>query len=112
MDGGFVKLPPDIDLQGPNVHSEWKFWKTSFEDYLVATGHDQSPDKVKLSLLRNMMGTEAARLVTTLPISEEDSLKYDGVIEAIENFVSPRINVVFERYLFNARVQTEGEAFD
>lgn len=112
MESGLVKLPPNLELQGSNVSVEWKFWKTSFEDYLMATIHDQSSDKIKLPLLINMIGSEAARLVTTVPISEKDNQKYDNVIEAIVKFVSTRVNIVLEIYLFNASVQSTGETFE
>lgn len=109
---GMVKLPHNLDLQSPNLSSEWKFWKQSFEDYLITTGQDNAADKVRLSLLRNMMGPDAARILSTLPLSEEDSLKYDKVMGAIEDYANPRTNIVFDRFMFNARVQEEGETFD
>lgn len=55
MDAGSVKLPPDFDLQSDNAANNWKFWKTTFMDYLIATRQDETVDKVKLSILRNMM---------------------------------------------------------
>jgi len=109
---GLVKLPPNLDLQGLNVSMDWKFWKQSFEDFLVTTGQDESSDKVKISLLRNIMGPEAARILSTLPLTVEDTLIYSKVIEAIDNYANPRTNVVFDRYLFNARHQEEAENFD
>ncbi|KAF2905470.1 hypothetical protein ILUMI_00703 [Ignelater luminosus] len=54
--GGPVKLPPDLDLQSSNAAKEWKFWKSTFEDYLVATGQDEAQDKVKLSILCYLIG--------------------------------------------------------
>lgn len=109
---GLVKLPPNLDLQGLNVGNEWTFWKQSFEDFLVTTGQDEAADKVKLSLLRNMMGPEAARIVATFPLSTTDCCIYNKVIEAIDNYAKPRTNVVFDRFLFNKRKQEEGEIFD
>lgn len=108
---GSVKLPPNFDIRSPNAASEWKVWIQAFEDYLVSIGKDDSQDKVKLSLLRNMMGIESARLLHTLPITETESQVYANVIRAINNYVSPRANQVFERYKFNERKQKEGESF-
>ncbi|KAF2890610.1 hypothetical protein ILUMI_15563, partial [Ignelater luminosus] len=45
--GGPVKLPPDFDLQSSNTANEWKFWKSTFEDYLVATGQDKKINEDK-----------------------------------------------------------------
>ncbi|XP_072398136.1 uncharacterized protein [Diabrotica undecimpunctata] len=107
-----VKLPPDFDLQGQNAASEWKFWKTCFEDYLRATGQDQSADKIKLSILRNIIGTESAKIMSTFAIPEDETNKYDLMMSLIDKYVNPRMNESFERYNFITRVQKEGESFE
>ncbi|XP_050510413.1 uncharacterized protein LOC126887113 [Diabrotica virgifera virgifera] len=109
---GSVKLPPDFDLQGQNAATEWKFWYTAFEDYLIAIGQHESTDRVKLSLLRNIMGTESARIMTTFKIPDDQVDKYDYMIETISKYVNPRMNECFERYNFLKRTQKEGEVFE
>ncbi|XP_072389442.1 uncharacterized protein [Diabrotica undecimpunctata] len=107
-----VKLPPDFDIEGQNAASEWKFWKTCFEDYLLATGQDQSADKIKLSILRNIIGTESAKIMSTFVIPEDETNKYDLMMSIIDKYVNPRMNESFERYNFITRVQKEGESFE
>ncbi|CAB3229058.1 unnamed protein product [Arctia plantaginis] len=107
-----VKLPPNLNLQSESAASEFKFWLQLFEDYMVAVGKNAAEDKVKLSLLRNMMGPEAARILQTLPIKDENAEKYTNVIDAIKLFVSPQINNSFERFKFNERKQRYGEPFE
>jgi hypothetical protein len=68
--GNIVKLPPDLDLQSKTASAEWQFWKASFVNYLISTGQDESNDKVKLSLLCNMMGADSARILATNPMME------------------------------------------
>lgn len=109
---GMVKLPPDFDLQGQNAAGEWKFWKTAFEDYLVAIGQDKAAGLVKLSILRNIIGTESARIMSTFVIPEDQQDKYEYMLELITKYVNPRINECFERYNFLKRVQKEGETFE
>ncbi|KAF2889046.1 hypothetical protein ILUMI_17127 [Ignelater luminosus] len=74
---GPVKLPPNFDMQGQNAATEWKFWKTSFEDYLTAIDQHEAPDKIKLSLLQNIIGTESASIMSTFTIPEAEMGKYD-----------------------------------
>lgn len=111
MENVVVKLPPNLNISNDNAASEWKFWLTNFEDYLIISGKDKHSDLVKLSLLRNMMGPEAARIVSTIPNIGSEK-KYTNVIEAITAHINPRTNVVFERFKFNERKQLEGEPFD
>ncbi|XP_043481820.1 uncharacterized protein LOC122510924 [Leptopilina heterotoma] len=110
--GGPVKLPPDFDLQGQNAAAEWKFWKTTFEDYLVATGQRESTDIVKLSILRNIIGIDAARTMSTFAIPDNETNKYKSMLEIIEKYVNHRVNECFERYTFLKRIQKEGEPFE
>ncbi|XP_063391559.1 uncharacterized protein LOC134677054 [Cydia fagiglandana] len=108
-----IKLPPNFDLRAANAATEWRLWRLCFEDYLVGSGQDNAADKIKLALLRNMLGMEAARIViTSLQLSESEKDNYDSVMNAITKYVSPRVNEVFERFKFNNRKQLEGESFD
>nr|CAH7762560.1 unnamed protein product [Callosobruchus chinensis] len=107
-----VKLPPDFDLRSQNAAAEWKFWRTTFEDYTLVTGQNESPDEVKLSVLRNIIGTESARIMSTFNIPAEGSERYKLTLQAIENYVNPRVNECFERYTLLKRVQKEGESFE
>lgn len=112
MNAGVVKLPPDFDLQGQNAASEWKFWRTAFTDYLVATSQEQAADAVKLSILRNIIGTESAKIMATFDIPQAQVGSYDHMLSCIKEYVSPRINESFERYNFLRRTQKEGENFE
>lgn len=109
---GQVKLPPDFDLQGQNAAAEWKFWRTAFEDYLAATGQHEAADSIKLSILRNMIGIESARIMSTFVVPEDEADKYKHMLSLIQQYVNPRINECFERYNFLKRVQKEGESFE
>ncbi|KAF2886799.1 hypothetical protein ILUMI_19377, partial [Ignelater luminosus] len=110
--GGPVKLPPDFDLQSSNAANEWKFWKSTFEDYLVATGQDEAQDKVKLSILRNRIGVSSAKIMTTFNIPSDQENNYALITKSIDEYVNPRINECFERYNFLKRVQSKGESFE
>ncbi|KAJ8886461.1 hypothetical protein PR048_012672 [Dryococelus australis] len=91
---GNVKLVPDFDLQSPMAYMDRKFRETQIEDNLVSTGQDQSHYKVKISLLRNMMGSESVRILLSLPISVVDRNNYVKVKTAMEKYINPCVNEV------------------
>lgn len=107
-----VKLPPNFDIRSNSAATEWKSWKCMFQDYLIGIGNDEASDRVKLSLLRNMMGPESTKVIQSFKMSTKDSGKYDVIIQEIEKYVNPKCNEVFERYKFNERKQEAGEKFD
>lgn len=107
-----VKLPPDFDLQAQIAAVEWRFWRTCFEDYLIATGQQDSLDKVKLSILRNIIGNDSARIMSTFEVPGDEPNKFEFTMSLIDKYVNPKVNETFERYNFLKRVQKEGELFE
>lgn len=112
MEGSLIKLPPHFDIRSSPAALDWKLWKCLFQDYLIGSGQDGASDKIKLSLLRNMMGTESAKVLLTFKLKKEESENFYKVIQAIDSYVNPKINEVIERYKFNERKQEEGESFE
>lgn len=112
MDANPVKLPPNFDIRAQAAATEWKAWKCMFEDYLIGIGQDGASDKIKLSLLRNMMGPESTKVIQSLKMSKEEGENYEKVLQEIEKYVNPKCNEVFERYKFNERKQEDGEKFE
>lgn len=112
MEANPVKLPPNFDIRGQSAAVDWKTWKCMFQDYLIGIRQDEAADRIKLSLLRNMMGPESSKVILSFKMSTKDSEDYKKVISEIEKYVNPRYNEVFERYKFNERKQEEGENFE
>jgi len=107
-----VRLPPIFDLQAENAATEWKFWYTDLQDYLISTKQHESADKVKLSLLRNIMGQSSARKLASMPLTQAQRDSLDETIKAIEKEIAPRDTVVYDRYVFSARHQREGRVLN
>ncbi|XP_063227048.1 uncharacterized protein LOC134533454 [Bacillus rossius redtenbacheri] len=107
-----VKLPDSVDLESPTARKDWEVFEGDFENYLIATGQDEGPDKVKIALLKNMLGSQGRALFETFDIPPEDKLVYSKVKEAYRVFVAPKTNPLYERFVFNQHVQLEGETFD
>ncbi|KAL1434669.1 hypothetical protein MTO96_011444 [Rhipicephalus appendiculatus] len=56
------------------------------------------------------MGEQAEEIYATFALSEENSKKFDAVVEQFDKYFIPRRNVIFERAKFNTRVQQDGES--
>ncbi|KAJ8866012.1 hypothetical protein PR048_033536 [Dryococelus australis] len=106
-----VKLPESVDLQSPTARKDWEIFKGDFENYLIATGQDECPGKIKIALFKNMLGSQGHALFETFVISPEDRLVYSRVKEAYKTFVAPKTNPLY-KHLFHQSVQLEGETFD
>lgn len=107
-----VKLPPNFDIRAPSAATKWRFWKCLFEDDLVGRNQDETTDKAKLSLLRNMMGPGSMKVIMSFKMSKDDFKVYGKAVEATDAYVNSKYNEVFERYKFNERRQLDGESFE
>lgn len=106
-----VRIPAPLSFVG-NVAENFKRFKQNFEVYLIASGKDVKESKVKVAILLNIMGEEGVEVYNTLKLDDEEKQDYEKVIKKLEEFVIPRKNVVYERFMFYNRKQEEGEPFD
>ncbi|XP_046409067.1 uncharacterized protein LOC124173947 [Ischnura elegans] len=108
----YVKLPTSVDFDSQHAYVEWTNFVREFENFLAATKRDEEEEKVKIALMLNILGTKALALFDTFSIADEERKSYSAVKKAFENYVAPKINETFERFVFNQRVQEEGENFE
>ena len=99
-------LPPPkpMDLKG-NVSENWKNWKKAWGHWVIATKLDAEDDKIIVSSLYHVLGTETAQIAENLTI--QDKTKPDSILKALSDHFEPQKNQTFERYLFNTATQGE-----
>ncbi|KAL7856478.1 hypothetical protein SRHO_G00153770 [Serrasalmus rhombeus] len=100
--------PPPAFLETPGDPSmTFSSWIRMFDNYILALGQDDIPDKRKRALLIHCLGTEGQRIFYTLEV-ENDT--YAAALAALKSFFVPKINVVAERNKFRQRSQRPGES--
>lgn len=105
------KPPKDLCLND-NVAENWRIFKQKFQIFLEANEYNEKPEQVKIAMLLNAVGEEALQLYNTFVLTEQQSKKYSEVLQAFEEYCTPRSSVVFNRFKFFKRSQEEGESFD
>ena len=106
------KPPNALNLDG-NLKENWKRWRQRFELYLKASGAVSKEEEIQVAILLHCVGEEALEVFNTFVFAnDEDSKKLDPVLQAFENYCSPRKNALFDRFLFWKRVQKEGESVE
>ena len=58
------------------------------------------------------MGKDCLQIFLNLNIPDKDKKNVRTCIAALENYFKPKRNVVYERFVFNSRLQNPGESFD
>ncbi len=102
--------PPVAFLDCPGEpKTPFDAWEKLFQNYLLAIGGEEFSAERKRALLIHCLGTEGQRIYNTLPLTADT---YNGSLQALKQFFSPKLNVVSERYRFRQRGQAVGESTD
>ena len=75
-------------------------------------GLKNQESQVRLATFRSIMGRECLQILKNLGLSEEQSSSVAEVLSALERYIRPQKNVVFERFKFNSSFQSPNETVD
>ncbi|KAK9709872.1 hypothetical protein QE152_g26346 [Popillia japonica] len=94
-----------------NLGTKWKKWKRSFEILIQAKGIDNHVRKK--NLLLHLAGSQVQDIYFTLPASENTSSPdlYTVTMDGLDAYFAPKINTVYERYLFRSLRQAQNDAY-
>lgn len=106
-----AKLPQPLSFNG-NISENYRKFKQQFQIYLTASEKTEKDDEVKVALLLNCIGDEGLDVFNNFSLSETNKKNYQKVIEEFDSYMIPKKNIIYERYVFNIRVQKEGEVFE
>lgn len=80
--------------------------------FITASGSRSKSKTVQAAILQNRLGAEAQDLLETLKLSDEALNDPTAIIEALDNFVKPKVNETFERFKFTSRTRQDGETIE
>ncbi len=90
--------------EGAENRKAWQRWRESFETYLIASGADGKPEKVKKAILLFAIGEEGRRIRKTMTgIVDEVGDTETSCATLLDKFDAhfvEKTNVTFERHIF------------
>ena len=101
-------LPFNPHGEPSQVGQKWSKWKTSFSYFLTACG--VRDDLRKKALLLHLIGPQTQEIFETLGVEEDAT--YDQSIQVLDNHFVVQRNVSFERTVFHAARQNNGESIE
>lgn len=82
----------------------WPDWKHRFHRFRIVTKLDKESEVQACTLLYSL-GKEAEHIVSTFVyVAEGDENRYNIVLEKLDNYFVPKVNVIHERARFHQRV--------
>lgn len=103
--------PKKLCMEG-DLLGNWNKFRQAFDIFIMASGKSEEKSEVKAAMLLNLIGEEALDLFNTFNLSMEHQKDVGKIIEAFEDYIKPRKNIIYDRYLFYNRNQVEGETFE
>ena len=109
----YAKPPKPLSLEDISRRGEnWKQFKRDWTFYEIAAKINTEEGEVQVAHLLNIIGKEGQDMFETFTLSEADRKDIKKVLEEFQTRCAPMTNVIYERYLFNKRVQEAGESLD
>ena len=65
-----------------------------------------------MATFRTVLGKDCLSIFNLLPLTEDQRSSVKTCLDSLKEHFKPKVNVVYERYLFNSAVQNPGEKID
>ena len=100
------KPPSTFDFRKPEL---WPDWKTRFQRFRIAAKLDKEDEVLQINSLLYAMGTEAEKVFNQLTFTAGEANKFDILIQKLDAYFTPKVNIIHERSLFHSRIQQADE---
>ncbi|UYV74356.1 K02A2.6-like [Cordylochernes scorpioides] len=109
----YLQIPPPepVNFRG-NIEENWRYFKSHWRNFSIATGLDNKEDKLKVATLLSIIGKEAYNIFEHLDLSDEQRNNSDEIINALTQHFTPKINIIYERSILNQTNQETNESIE
>ena len=106
-----IPSPDQMNCNG-DIATNWKTFRESYEDYIVATGLDQKDKIIQVATLKSLMGIECKKILKRLQLSEDEMKDPKTILHKLQDHFLPVRNILYERYVFHNTDQLAHETID
>ena len=104
--------PSELAFDG-NLKKNWSNWKAKFDIFLIASKRENDQERVKVAMLKNIIGDQANDVLKTFTYScNEDQVKLSQIYDLMNKYVEPKKNLTLSRFQFFTMNQTEGQSIE
>ena len=111
-----IRPPPLLQLSDGNSCSlteEWRLFKQKWQNYSVIAHVDKQPNSYQVALFLHTIGDAALKIYNGFVFTTADDARtVQEIITKFDDYAIGAVNLTYERFLFNQRIQKDGETFD
>ena len=102
-----IEPPKQFNFSNPNDRPRWK---KQFQQFCDASGLSTESEQRQVSTLLHCLGEDADDVLVSTNITEDERKSYKDVMAKFDGHFKICHNLIFERAMFNKRVQLVGES--
>ena len=106
-----IPSPDQMNCNG-YIATNWKTFRESYEDYIVAAGLDQKDKIIQVATLKSLMGIECKKILKRLQLSEDEMKDPKTILDKLQGHFLPVRNFLYERHVFHNTDQLAHETID
>ena len=108
-----VSPPPPLRASGSDIVPEWNMFKTMYQNYRIIAQLERHSPEYQQAIFLHSIGPKGIEMFNGLSFGPtENKLEVDLIIKKLDDVIIGETNVIYERYVFNNRKQTQGETVD
>ena len=108
-----LRLPDPLKVHSGDVADNWKWFREQWTNYEVASDLAEASEEKCGAIFLACIGCDAFDVYRTMHFEPAvDRKKIAKLLEAFETFCVGSVNPTYECYMFNHRVQENGERFN
>ena len=101
-----------MNVTSGDVAENWSYFREQWNDYKIATGLREKNKKIRVVTLRGIMGKDCYNIYKRLALEEEEKERVTSILDCLEKYFKPALNVTYERFIFNTCDQQSHETID
>ena len=106
-----LPVPEPMNVTSGNVAENWSYFREQWNDYKIATGLREKDEKIRFATLRGIMGKDCYNIYKRLALEKEKE-RVTSILDGLEKYFKPALNVTYERFIFNSCDQKSHETMD
>jgi hypothetical protein len=107
------RLPDPLKVTGSNVAENWRRFQDQWDNYVVAADLTEASSERQAAIFLTCVGGEAYDVYRSMTFaSDAERKRIKPITDAFKAYCIGSVNVTYERYMFNRRIQETGERFD
>ena len=107
-----LPMPEPKNVASGNAAENWSYFTEQWADNEIATGLSDKDEKIRVATLRGVVGKDCYNIDKKLPLDNENKEKIKSILDALEEYFKPDLNVTYERFIFNTCDQQNHESID